>query len=33
MTAGQVAEILPEDRRREFWDQQIDRYFDGLDVP
>jgi hypothetical protein len=27
MTAGEVAEILPEHQRNEFWDQQIDRYF------
>jgi hypothetical protein len=27
MTAGEVAAILPEHQRNEFWDQQIDRYF------
>lgn len=27
MTSGDVAELLPEARRPEFWDQQIDRYF------
>ena len=26
MTAGEVAAILPEHRRGEFWDTQIDRY-------
>jgi hypothetical protein len=28
MTAGEVAKLLPEDRRGEFWDLCIDRYFD-----
>jgi hypothetical protein len=27
MTAGEVAELLPEHRRSAFWDEQIDRYF------
>ena len=27
MTAGEVAAILPEHQRNEFWDEQIDRYF------
>jgi hypothetical protein len=28
MSASEVAAILPEHQRPEFWDQQIDRYFE-----
>jgi hypothetical protein len=27
MSNGEVAQLLPEHRRAEFWDQAIDRYF------
>lgn len=29
MSASEVAAIIPPERRNEFWDQQIDRYFDA----
>lgn len=35
MTAEEVAEILPEERRQEFWDLCVDRYLtaQGIEVP